>query len=514
MKADLRERLIDQASTAALRGIDEIERRLADDGIPEGSAIELNAELKTMVAGLTGTAERLLDAEDPRDAEVLITPILRSIKGESERERIEAALARFEHGRTPTFNAALARWLSHRSTPVFVQFAPKLDPEALEKGAATELGEVLARLWLEADEEEVEEARKGLALIGELRQKGALVQLGRLTDNVRDSFSGVVTDEGELERQRNRLSLLEEMVRIDLIAAAKAADVVIGFAVRTLAEQPVEGQEGAIAGFLQACFAFAADDASPALLKTTRDALAESPWIGSQSPQVETIHLQIEGGLARGENSARSPFAPGEIAELARSHGSQFIPGAVLWLERFGPTPGQVAKGLDPMLRGVLPAPLAAGVSAYSERQSPLGRYRLVRRIVEWPSARNPPRSLLRALGIQGADPEKVTAAIVERFTRARNNTQRQAALNIWRAFAPKDDASRRTLIREVFIPLSRQGLGGYRLARKYLDLCENPPRGTKGKLIEALENAPRRKEGRSMHRRMEQVGLKSRKGK
>jgi len=509
MKDALRRRLVDQAAIAAADDVERIETDLDENEIEEARLHELLDERRALVSGVAATTESLLDAGNQIDGESLMTPLLLGVGNGPDGERLGSVLGKFGRTGSPDFAAALARWLSLQPTALFVALAPKLAPDVLGPGAEEELGLMLARLWTEGAGEGGAEARRAFALIAELRRRGVLVDPAPLLAIVGKSFSAPISERSQLESSRVHVDLLEQLAEDGLIRDRDAAEILLEFIAPTLAAQPEDGDQGEVAGFVDRCFAFAADLASPKLLERSQAQLAASPWISSVPPRAATIQLRIAAGLAKQDKEAKSPFSATEIGKLTASHLGYFTDGVILWLQRFNPRPAGVAKALDPLLWDAFSLRLAKALRAYSDGLSPAGRFRLVGPLISWTSLRNPSGNVLRALGIQGADPDKVTAAIVERFGRARNGSRRRAVMEIWRAFEPGGDSSRRKLIKQVFIPLLGEGVGAYELARKNLDLCVNPPHGTKRELMKALGQAPNAKSGRRMAARAKELGMK-----
>lgn len=506
MRSDVRAALISEAAGAATAELEQIDAELSADDLDDERLRELRGQAESLTEGLAPVAEALVEAGQDEEAETLLTPLLGFLHT-GPTERIEEGLERFEKGTTRQFNVALAIWLSHRPTATFVRLGSRLNPEALGNGAAPQLGELLARLWREGIEGEGEETSSALLSVGELHREGASAELTRLTEEIVESFSTGIQAQQGIERMRGRIALLEKVRTLDLIASEAAAEVVLGFAEQTLDGEPAQGQAAAVAAFLRECFVEYADHAPKERLASCRDTLADSAWIASHSPDIEIIRLRLAGAAAK--SGTESPYSPEEIETLVAEHGSAFIPGVVVWLERFSPTPGQVAKALRPLLRVPLDSRLARALSTFSQRQTPLGRYRLVRPLIEWPARRSSSPRLLVALGIRGADPDRVTAAIVERYERSSNNREREAVLQLWQTFQPEQAKHRRILIRQVFMPLCEHGVGGYKLCCWYLDLCADPPRGTKTKLFELLSTAaPRPELARKMQRRRRDLGL------
>lgn len=509
MRSAPRKRLLRAAAAYLAEIAEQIEVELSAEGVPELRIEERGEQLRQLVDGVSSAFDALIDADVQADAETLLLPLLEQAHRDSDRAAIERALARIEKADGREFNVALAKWLSHRPTATLLEHGRKLDGGKIGDSATAELGEIVARLWHEGVGEEDEAARTGLELISELRGSGAELASGRLGEAVRESFEPAVLDEAGVARERGKIDLLNLMVAEGLLGDSEAADVLVDAVTRGLAQELPPGNEPALAELLVEMLEWAPDHAAPERLRATREALTSSPWITAQAPYFQTLRLQVEAGLGRG-GTPDPPFDVDELAEWTEAHRYAFAAGAALWLERFDPSPAAAAKVLQPYFTRALRKPLAGAVSRYSQGLTSAGRFRLLRGPLRRP---RPNPRLLRQLGIEDADPERVTTAIVDRFMHARRNPEREAALKIWRSFSPHmlqhPGKYRIRLIREVFIPFCVMNIGGYEMSRRYLDLCKRPPRGTKEEILEALAKAPDPKRLEKMRKRMKGIGLR-----
>lgn len=500
-----RQLLVSAAADALGVELDEISSELTED-IDDEAAGRLNGYLDELFTAVGSAAAGLYKAENPRSAEVLYSPVLQAKVGGRQSERIDASLRQLGPALTDGFNTALGKWLASQPSESFVRFADSISGRLLAENAVTELGQLAAQLWREGAEEDSSEASDGLAKLSALQEEGASIGLDRLTTEVERSFEETLADASQVERQETRLNLLDELLGRELIGADRAGEIVLAAAKRSLEAQPVEGDAPEIARLLQRMCLFGADKTSIEAAESILEALASSSWIETQRVVQATIRLAL--GATAEEDKPSPPFSPSEIADLARANPRGFIEGITIWLERFHPSPAAAARGLRPVLGILMPKELVAPLAAYSEPLDPDERYLLIKDLIEPPSSARFMSSSLQALGISGADPERVTKAIVKRYEEAPNNGKREGALEIWEAFEPRIDRDRRALITKVFIPLAGHGIGGFKLARKYLHLCKDPPRGTKGNLLKAIEEAPRRSLRRSMEKRVVEVGL------
>jgi len=508
MKAQLRSQLVASAAHSLREDIDQVEEEFDQEELEEGRMVELSEELGAIISGTGKVSTALIHAGEADDAEVLLVPTVERNLRESVQPEVERALDPLDFAHTQELSLALAKWLSHRPTAALQRFGPKLNPIALGDAASAELAEILARLWREAAQDGNDEVDAGLAQLAKLRREGAGIGVERLSEEIRASLAAPLVSEEEVARRRADFGRLEELTKENLLLPQEAADLVLAGVQTILAETPPPGLESSVAGVLEGAIERAGADASPPELERAREGLGESPWIAGQSPLPEILQLQIVAALSRGESKPTSPIEPAQITELAEAHGERFIPGLATWLTAFRPKSTVAAKALQPYLDSDLTSRLAEAVAAYRKRLNPAARYRLIRGLIEWPSNRRPSLRLLRQMGIEDADAELVTAAILKRYDQAHNNKDREYALKLWKAFAPAVPGTRRKLIRKVFIPLVGVGAGGYEIAARYLELCVDPPHGTKEELLKALGKPPDRKRGKRMGARMAELGL------
>jgi hypothetical protein len=514
MKPELRQRLVRSTSNALFEDLERIEERLGEEGLDEARTVELNTELSRLVGGIGEAAGELLAASDQDDAEELFTPILSEVRRESEQEQIESALTKFERGESQDFSVGLVRWLTIRPTDAFARNAGKLSGAVLGDATASELGGLAARFWREAAEEQSGEAGVALASVGEIHRDGAKINFVDFHDALNESLRRPLANEQEVNIQRGRTELVKELPGSGLMSEVEAGDALLEAASAAMTETPAADQEPSVARYIVELVDWAATRASSTTLSVTAQALEQSPWLAQQSPETEILRLQIEGGLNRQDEARPSPFKPAKVKELVDSHGGNFTAGLIPWLRDFHPAPEHVSLALRSLLFRQLPPPLTAALSEYSNGLRPADRFLLLKALMQRSYVSPRQARLLGTLGIQDADPVAVTSLLVERYKSVTTNSAREGILRIWRAFEPQDPALRRTLIKQILIPLSGHGVGGYELVRRYLDLATDPPRGTKGKLLEALEGeGQNRKRRRAMRRRMEEVGLRKRKG-
>jgi hypothetical protein len=510
MKPGLRSKILPATSTALKNDLEAIEGSLRDDEFVDEQIEQLEARLTRLVDGIAAASRELIERDDPADAEALFAPILSEVRRSSEQERISAALDAFERGQNPQFVTELARWLSHVPTEIFVRQSEKLDGKVLGGGARVELGEVLARLWHEATEEQLDIAERGFLQIGALHRDGAAIELARLGKEMEASLLNPLFNEEAVDQQRPRTALVQRLSEFGLLDAGEAADLLLESVKVAMAEAPGVEAAALLASFLQEVVEWAAPRAAPGRVESTRAALDESTWLAEQSPQLETLHLQLAAAMASEARRAKSPYSSNQIKELVKAYGSSFVPGVILWLLAFRPPPDRVASSLWPMLVQTMPPSLIEALRSYAEKLSPTGRFRLIERVARRPVISSRLERNLQLLGIAEADPKLTTVLILKRFKEATANRHRESTLRVWRAFDPDAPAVRRKLINEVFIPIAKHGVGGYELARKYLSVAKDPPRGTKGKLLKALENKDRsRAQRRRMRKRVEEFGLK-----
>jgi hypothetical protein len=509
MKSSTRAPLIRGAASSLGEDLSALEAELGEEELEEQRMVELSEQLTQLVAGVSAVSRALADTDYLPDAEGLLMPLLANLHREAAQGEVESALDRIEQGRSREFCVALARWLSHRTTETLLEYGHKLNGDVLNDGAAPELEEITARLWREADDEESNDARSALELMGKLRSSGATIKGERLGKEARSAFESPVADAVGIEHRRATIDLLDVVVAEGLLEDTVAADMLVNAVSRALTESPPPGLEQELAHQLVRMLEWAPEKAHESNLVEAREALTATPWIATQVPMAQTLNLQIEAGLSPAKTTA-VPLEIDELAELAENYRDDFIPAAELLLTRFRVGPAAAAKILNPYFRRALPPGLARAVDTYTSRLDGAGRFRFLRGQLQQSYDRTKPRThLLRQLGIETADPDQVTGAIVERFEKAHRNPEREAVLTIWRAFAPEKFKHRRQLIRRVFVPFCRRNVGGYEACRRNLDLCAPPPRGSKPEILNALAAAPDSDRLDMMRRRMKEVGLR-----
>jgi hypothetical protein len=507
MKPDLRTALLASTAEALRREIDD-ELQPAEEGAPEEpSGIRIDG----VVSGIGAVSRALAKAKAQDDAELLLVPAFGEALPEPSQPQLEALLEPLGPIKNPELAASVARWLSHRPSAAFAPFSTKLNGAVLGAGAEDDLAELLARLWSEmVASEESEQARSALDELARLLREGAAVPPDVARREITETLEQPLDSEAALALRRRSLDRLGVLVRQRFLDSSEAGNLALMSARSMLGNAPAPGTEEASGHLLEVVFGRWAEEAGSREVTATREAVNTSPWVGDREPLAEILVLRLAAARRQGrKRMGAPPYPPDRIAELTAAHPRRFIPGLITWLS-FDPPPGEASTALDPLLYPWLPSVLAGPLSEYSLRLGRAGRWRLLAPFVK-PSARRPlGLRMLRSLGIERANPKPVTAAIVERFKRAHNNDERKQALLIWKAMAPTDAGVRRELIREVFIPLLSINAGSYDLGRSYLDLCSEPPHGTKGELLAAMDHAPDKQRGRRMAAKAEKLGLAS----
>lgn len=509
MKSRTRALIVRSAAGSLRNDIAELEEDFKVEELPEQQMVELDERLTRLASGAASTFEGLIERGFQTEAELLMVPLL-SISRESCQTPIGAALKSMEEAEGRELNVAMARWLSHRDTQLLLELGSKLNGSSVGDGAAAELGEIAARLWGETDGENSSRAGDALGLLGELKAEGADIAGERFVAQIQEEFDSAPPPT-EPQPWRFRLDRLGAFEKQGLIAPGMAADLEAQAVNRSLAQVPA-AEEAEMASQLVDVLAQAAVRASKPALQDSMEALDASPWVSAHSPYVQHLRLLISLGLATDDHPPQSPYAVDEFVELAQTHKLSAIPALALWLERFRPQPDEAARVIEPYSVGRyrLPPSLEKAINAYSEGLDAEGRFRLVRGFLHQPLEKGRLRpAVLRQLGIASADPEQITDSIVQRYTKATTNPERETALAIWEAFAPSSAKYRKRLIQEVFVPLCGLNVGGYELCRKYLVLCQRPPRGTKEQILAALNQAPDLRRLKKMRHRMKEVGLR-----
>jgi hypothetical protein len=255
----------------------------------------------------------------------------------------------------------------------------------------------------------------------------------------------------------------------------------------------------------------AAEHGSPEELEQLETELEGSTWINGHVPLAQTIRLRVAAALGRKECPIEVDGETG-LVQLAREHGTAFADGVAIWLGSFDPPPRGARTVLAPYLKESLPRALREAVPKYADRIGPAGRLQLLEPTIEHALIEKPDATLLRDLRIQTAEEAPICERILGLYEDAERMDEREEVLVIWRALEPAAEHCRRALIRGVFIPLAGLGIGGYELARKNLDLCQDPPSGTKEELMAALSKAPDKQRGTRMAKRMDELGMRPRK--
>jgi Cdc6-like AAA superfamily ATPase len=510
LKPELRSRLAAAAVDPLREELERLREEFAREELPESEGVDLHVELGKLVGGIAMVAGVLIEEGQQPDAETLLSPVLEPELSEDGIPELTITLEQLASPVGASLSSALGRWLTRRPTQSVLNLAEKIDPKELSDETAGELGSLLARLWREASSAEPGEQKdleEAMALLGALRHDGARIDEEPLLEEIRASLAIEPASEDQLVARQGDLQRVAHLAEHELIGRPEAGELALACARRLLETVPPSELEASVAEFCETAVSQGAGDADFEERNSVRQSLEASPWAAARSPTTENLVLVL-AAAERVRVSGQDPFTFDQIADLSREHRAGFEPGLAAWLEAFRPPPAEAARALRPILGYRLGMRLGAALATYRGRLDRAGRLALVDPVIRNGRHRHIGTAMLREIGIGEAPAEAVATMIADCYRETQNNHERERVMHLWEAMAPSEAAARRVLIRKVFIPLVGENAGAYDIARRHLDLCADPPHGTKGELIEALGKAPDKKRGKQMVARMKQLGI------
>ncbi len=410
---------------------------------------------------------------------------------------------------------ALANGLPHRSVSSWARLRRMLDDERFRAVTTAELQDRLASRWWEdwqkASEEDAPGVESALQTIVEVHKTQPTLALAKLEGDVAAGLAAPFTTE-DVDSLEHRSQCAWWLIDAGLIEAAPPCSLIIarvgeiacGALPETIA--PIDQSERLAEVVKRSVDA--SDDASLAECAT---AIHDSAWLAS--PWRELMGVLVAGVLP----AARRDAAPSAqtLAALSSEHGRPADAVIVAWLKRFEPAVEEVLTVLGPWISGGCPPEIREAVRAYVADLDREQVTDIASRLTEKALKQRPSRELLADVSYQDAGESTVGAAIVNLASGVSNKDTRVVVFDLWEGLKPVDAAVRRSLITEVMIPFAGQSQGAYELVRSRLKLAVDPPHGTKEHLVDALiAVAPDEKRRKQMEHRMEELGLRKRRGK
>lgn len=320
-----------------------------------------------------------------------------------------------------------------------------------------------------------------------------------ITPDVLEDLATPVTAD-QASARRNFLGHIAKFANAGFIDPAVVADAVISTLQDTLAQSlnPVPRDhplfqyvtvDGCAA--LKAC----GNSISEEQLKSILIEAADSPWLGD----VERVEVPLALATSVGKPIADLAGIPTatEVASVVYNYAGEAADAATLWVNLMKPSLDDFVLILERMVAEELLT--AEFVSAARETQSlwaPAQRTKLLNMYLAQADSAIPTDLVLATIGLASTDDTLTGDLLCERFSRATNNSQRQAVVDLWVKAEIKDATARKRLFETVVFGLIDLHTAGGNasamdLALTALNNLGKPlPHGVKGALGKRLKAA------------------------
>jgi hypothetical protein len=225
--------------------------------------------------------------------------------------------------------------------------------------------------------------------------------------------------------------------------------------------------------------------------------------------------MQVLVDISLPEASRRNPIGAKELTALRNDHGPEADGVIAAWLSGAIPTVPDALSVVRPWIAAPAPSTIREAIRAYAATLEPRPLTELSARLTAGALKRRPSSELLADIRYEDAQEGAIADAIIKLAGEASNHDGRVVVFDLWSALKPVEAAVRKKLLLEALIPLAAEGHGAYDLVRSRLKLAVDPPHGSKQELVDRLlATAPDKKRREQMQRRMEELGLRRKRGK
>ncbi len=221
---------------------------------------------------------------------------------------------------------------------------------------------------------------------------------------------------------------------------------------------------------------------------------ATSPWLDDLG-HIE-LPLMLATGTGRSATTMEGLPTAQAVASVVDNYAGQAAHAATLWASLIKPNADDLALVLDRLLfEGVLSADFADAALQTQLAWTLAQRRGFLDRYLAQPDSEVPADLTLRAIGLAACDDGEVASLLCDRFSRATNNSQRQAVVELWGKADIRDMAARKRLLETVVYGLidlhteNGRNVSAVDLALTALDSLGDPlPHGLKGALGQRLK--------------------------
>lgn len=327
---------------------------------------------------------------------------------------------------------------------------------------------------------------------------------------IQETIPSPITTAAEVEPRELLLRRLARFIDAGLVSEEDASDLVLRKVVGDLQHRPQPGQGDAIARHVAQWARWAAEHASVDVIRAAYEALL-SGSVGS--PWSEELSILWWSRLEGGGDVPELPVERRTVRDLVDSYRDDAAGLLDAWL-RYGPDgASDLAAVLSEEVRTDPPEKILEVLRDVRDSLSAKEREAMLEQLVASHLRSDTANSVLEAAGIAEVRDEVVAEWLVRLYREATNYDDRDKILQMWRLSDVRSAPAKRQLLREVFVPIAREGATSYDLARRRLDLAADPPHGMRAEIVsELIQAAPDESRLAQMRDKMVDVGLAEKK--
>jgi hypothetical protein len=243
-----------------------------------------------------------------------------------------------------------------------------------------------------------------------------------------------------------------------------------------------------------------------------QEQLAESAWL--TAGQITVLHLDTYVNARERGLDVESPVTVDSVLALDLLDNPALRVLGGRWLPAAAPAPADGARVIAALAGRQLDAADLERIRAYIDAlPDDTARADVMRVELQNVLKGMPRRDLLEALGLDRIDDEIAAGLLLNAFSGATNRDQRKWVIDAWEAARITHDKARVSLLQQIMIPTGNSGSSGIATVIRYIDLCRNPPYGTKGP-IQALRTGLEKDDRERLESAFVSVGLGATKGR
>ncbi|EWS82983.1 KAP family P-loop NTPase fold protein [Brachybacterium phenoliresistens] len=444
--------------------------------------------------------DALADAATPREEPIqhLVLRLLLDVDTQVARSAALRLLGNTEPVTDPDLATGILRAARRRVLGEWTKWLNCIVPANVTAAHAEPLGQLVAKAWESKSDLDITGAALDVLapLIANLPEGHA----PSLTADVLELVARYVASTNEASERR------ETLKRARLFAEARVLDYdqILSAVAHSLQDTLAESLAQVDAE--DALYRYLAENGSEAVQASVDELedseleglLAEasgSPWLDDLGHVAIPLDLAIAAGATRVHSNVL-PTAEA-MAEVTDKYAHSAIHVTALWLELIRPSPEDFATVYDPLRRtGAHSAELVHAARAVQHRWTAEQHRDLLDKYLAAADTDVPDDAVLEVLGVAEADESQVADLLVNRFTDATNNTQRQRVVTLWGKANVQGDSIRRRLFETIIyglLDLKSEGgnVGAAELALNALGSVGKPlPSRIKGALGERVKSA------------------------